>query len=140
MATVLTETSSTEVAAESGDSLSIDELWLSTFDTAAVTGWSMKDEGFCKEDICVPVPSGGEKKFVQGNSVNVSAFWELMGKPAVRSTDADVWFLGEGANDRNDALLSLEAPDFTLPDLSGKLHSLTDFRRQRVLLITWASW
>jgi len=27
-----------------------------------------------------------------------------------------------------------------LPDFNGKLHSLTDFRRKRVLLITWASW
>ena len=44
------------------------------------------------------------------------------------------------SSDRNDALLSLSAPDFTLPDFNGKLHSLTDFRRQRVLLITWASW
>jgi len=63
-----------------------------------------------------------------------------MGKPAVRSEAADVWLLGEGADLRNDALLSLVAPDFTLPDLDGKLHSLSDFRGKRVLLITWASW
>jgi hypothetical protein len=56
------------------------------------------------------------------------------------SNDGDVWSLGEAANDRNDAMLSLEAPDFSLPDFNGKLHSLTDFRRKRVLLITWASW
>ena len=57
-----------------------------------------------------------------------------------RAADGDVWFLGEGAQQRNDAMLSLEAPDFTLPDFQGNLHSLSDFRRQRVLLITWASW
>ncbi|MBI3853814.1 MAG: redoxin domain-containing protein [Verrucomicrobia bacterium] len=32
------------------------------------------------------------------------------------------------------------APDFTLPDLKGKAHSLSDFRGKKVLLITWASW
>ena len=140
MVTVLTETSATEIAVEPGGPHPNVELWLGSADTAAITGWSMKPEGFCKGDICVPTPSGQADRFVQGNAVNVSAFWDLMGKPAVRSADADVWFLGEGASLRNDALLDLEAPDFTLPDLDGKLHSLTGFRGKRVLLITWASW
>ena len=140
MVTVLTETSETEVSVTPGVSQSNDELWLSTADTTAITGWSMKPEGFCKDDVCVPTPTGKADSFVQGDSVNVSAFWDLMGKPVVRSANADVWLLGEGASNRNDALLSLEAPDFTLPDLEGNLHSLTEFRSKRVLLITWASW
>ncbi len=140
MVTVLTETSATEVSPEPGESHSNDELWLSTTDTTAITGWSMKPEGFCKDDVCVPTPSGKADYFVQGDAINVSAFWGLMGKPAVRSANADVWLLGEGASNRNEALLSLEAPDFTLPDLEGNLHSLRDFRPKRVLLITWASW
>jgi peroxiredoxin len=37
-------------------------------------------------------------------------------------------------------LSSLAAPDFTLPDMNGKLHSLSDFRGKKVLLLTWASW
>ncbi len=139
MVMVLTETSATEVAAPGGPHSS-DELWLSTTDETAVTGWSMKPEGFCKDDVCVPTPSGGADSFVRRDAINVSAFWDLMGKPAVRSANADVWLLGAGARNCNDALLSLEAPDFTLPDLNGNLHSLTDFRRKRVLLITWASW
>jgi len=116
------------------------ELWLSATDTVAATGWTMKPEGFCKADVCVPTPAVNADKFVRGDQVNVSQFWNLMGKPAVASSNADTWFLGESAATRNDSLLSLEAPNFTLPDLSGKLHSLTDFRRKRVLLITWASW
>ncbi|MCH7737566.1 MAG: hypothetical protein IH872_09225 [Chloroflexi bacterium] len=140
MVIVLTETSATELAVGPGEPHPVDELWLSTTDTTAITGWSMKPEGFCKDDICVPTPPGKADRFVQGDAINLSAFWRLMGKPAVRSENADVWLLGEGASLRNDALLSLEAPDFTLPDLDGELHSLTDFRQKRVLLITWASW
>ena len=140
MVTVLTETSATELAGRPSESHSTDELWLSNSDTAAITGWSMKSEGLCKDDVCVPTPSGEADRFVKDGAINVSAFWELMGKPVVRSEAADVWLLGEGANLRNDALLSLEAPDFTLPDLDGNLHSLSDFRGKRVLLITWASW
>ena len=135
MATVLTETSKTEVSSTNRDA-----LWLSDEDAAKATGWNLKPEGFCKDDLCVPIPEGKDAEFVNDGRANVSAFWELMGKPAVHSADSDVWFLGEGAGARNDALLSLEAPNFTLPDFDGKLHSLTDFRRKRVLLITWASW
>jgi len=140
MVTVLTETSAIDLAGRPGGLHSNDELWLSASDTAAITGWSMKPEGFCKDDVCVPTPSGEADRFVKDDAINVSAFWELMGKPAVRSEAADIWLLGEGADLRNDASLSLEAPDFTLPDLDGKLHSLSDFRGKRVLLITWASW
>jgi peroxiredoxin len=34
----------------------------------------------------------------------------------------------------------MEAPDFTLPDLRGRLHSLRDQRGKKTLLIAWASW
>ena len=135
MVTVLTETTETRTSAEAGD-----QLWLGRSETQEATGWQLKPEGLCKGDVCVPIPAGQDRDFVRDDDVNVSAFWNMLGKPAAASVQGDVWFLGEGAQARNDALLSLEAPDFTLPDFSGKLHSLTDFRRKRVLLITWASW
>ncbi len=135
MVTVLTETGETRVSGEAGEA-----LWLSRDEAGSATGWLMKPEGFCKDDVCVPTPAGKEGDYIDGDKVNVSAFWTLMGKPAATSEQGDVWCLSEGAQMRNDALLSLQAPDFTLPDFDGKLHSLSDFRRKRVLLITWASW
>ncbi len=135
MVTVLTETTTVEVSSTSGEG-----LWLDRADVEPATGWSLKPEGFCKDDICVPVPAGREAAFSRDDQVNVAAFWGLMNKPAVSSDSGDVRFLGEGAESRNDALLNLEAPDFTLPDLDGNMHSLTDFRGKRVLLATWASW
>jgi hypothetical protein len=135
MVTVLTETDSIDVPAQPGAS-----LWLKPEDVTQTTGWTLKQEGLCKDEICVPVPAGREDEFVRNGELNVSKFWSHMGKIACASKQGDVWFLGEGAQERNDALLSLAAPDFTLPDFSGKLHSLSDFRRKRVLLITWASW
>lgn len=140
MVTVLTEMSATDIQAKPVGPNDNNELWLSATDTAAITGWEMKPEGFCKGDVCVATPLGNPDRFVQGDAINVSGFWELMGKPAVRTIGADVWLLGEGAGSRNDAMFSLQAPDFTLPDLDGKLHSLSDYRGKRVLLITWASW
>jgi hypothetical protein len=72
--------------------------------------------------------------------VNLAALWRLLGRPVVHSDRGDVWVLGESARDRGAALASLEAPDFTLPDPSGRLHSLSDYRGKKVLLVTWASW
>ena len=135
MVTVLTETAEIQADAPAGGA-----LWLSPQDMAAVTGWMLKPEGLCKDDVCIPVPAGHADKYVHNDKVNATEFWSLMGKTAVSTDAGDVWFLGEGAQTRNEHLLSLEAPDFTLPDFDGKLHSLTDYRRQRVLLITWASW
>ncbi len=135
MVTVLTENTEVRTSAGAGEA-----LWLHRVEAEEASGWQMKPEGFCRGDVCVPIPAGRDAEYVRGDEVNVSAFWKLLDKPAIASEQHDVWFLGEGANERNDALLSLEAPDFTLPDFTGKLHSLSDFRRKRVLLITWASW
>ena len=38
---------------------------------------------------------------------------------------------------------SLEAvshPEFTLPDLDGTMHTLSDYRGQKILLVAYASW
>ena len=44
------------------------------------------------------------------------------------------------AAERAKTLSSLEAPDFTLPDLDGRLHSLSEQRGKKVLLVAYASW
>jgi peroxiredoxin len=49
------------------------------------------------------------------------------------------WYFGL-RSDQRQGLASLQAPDFTLPDMAGKPHSLSDFRGKKVLVVTWASW
>ena len=100
----------------------------------------MRPDGLCRDDICVPVPPNKAEKFVADGKVNLAAFWNHMGMPAAKSTDGDVWVLGESAETRAASLRSLDAPDFTLPDLAGIRHSLSDHRGKKVLLATWASW
>ena len=48
--------------------------------------------------------------------------------------------LGVSAEERAQALASLEAPDFTLPDLDGRPHSLSEHRGKKVFLVAYASW
>lgn len=117
-----------------------DALWLSAAAADSATGWVLKAEGLCKGTVCVPLPRGREREIADGERVNVAALWRHLGKPVVHSTDGRVWVLGESAGDRAAALRSLEAPDFTLPDPSGRPHRLSDYRGWKILLVTWASW
>ena len=92
MTTILSESTQTEVEAQPGDG-----LWLSRADTTRATGWSMKAEGFCRDEVCVPLPRGREAEFVRDDAVNVAGLWAHMGRPVAASDDGGVWALGEGA-------------------------------------------
>lgn len=117
-----------------------ERLWIDGAALEAATGWSLAPEGFCRSGMCVPLPPGREAEFVQGDQVDLAALWRHLGKPIVHDAAGEVWALGGSAEDRAAALRSLEAPDFTLPDPAGRLHSLSDYRGKKVLLVSWASW
>ena len=72
--------------------------------------------------------------------LNFSALADQMGKPWAGDSKHRVWYFGAEAAERGNALRSLEAPDFELPDLDGKLHRLSNYRGQKVFLLAWASW
>ena len=137
MVTLLTETG--EVAAPRARAEG-ERLWLPEADLEPVTGWSLRPEGFCRGDVCVPLPAGRRADLVRAGHVDVGALWRHLGKPVLRSAAGDAWVLGESARDRSAPLESLDAPDFTLPDPAGRMHSLSDQRGKKVLLVSWASW
>ncbi len=113
-----------------------DGLWMSPADAETVTGWTLKPEGMCRADLCVPLPSSA----VRSNEVDVAVFWMKLGGPIVASETGDVWALGAPAEERNEALEGLEAPDFALPDVDGVPRSLSQLRGKKVFVATWASW
>ena len=115
-----------------------DALWLAADALPAATGWTLKPEGLCQADRCVPIPSGSA--LVRGSDVDLAAFADLLGQPVLREPAHAVWCVGEAAPARQSAMHSLEAPDFTLPDLEGRSHSLRDYRGKKVFLVSWASW
>ena len=117
-----------------------DDLWLPADRLEAVTGWTVKPEGLCQGDVCVPLPRGRETEFVRDGRVNAAALWRHLGRPVVHGDSGEEWVLGDSARDRSAALASLSAPDFTLPDAAGRPHSLSDYRGRKVFLVTWASW
>ena len=137
MVTILTELGARNV---SGAAPKGDGLWVKRGDVNAAIGWTLKPEGLCQGEVCVPLPRSNNDNFVHDDEVNVAAWWTLMGRPVLHDSASENWMLGAGARDRANALSTLDAPDFTLADLDGKMHSLSDYRGKRVFLTTWSSW
>ncbi len=117
-----------------------DNLWLPLADLEQATGWTLKPQGACLGDLCVPIPESRRHEFVQPGAFNFAALWRRLRKPAVHDEAGGAWHFGEAALARRAALSSLQAPDFRLPDLEGREHSLSDYRGTKVFLASWASW
>ena len=115
-------------------------LWLSAGDFKRVAGFELKPEGFCKGEQCYPIPPARKAEFENAGRHNLAALAELIGQPMVADEAHQVWCFGEASENRKCALTSLEAPDFSLPDLEGRMHSLSEHRGKKILLVSWASW
>lgn len=103
MVVVLREQSETECASARADD---EQLWIDAGEFQAATGWSLKPEGFCRGDTCVPVPPARAEEFVAGGSVNATAFWNRLGNPVVHDAAREVWVFGTSASDRSTSLQS----------------------------------
>jgi len=103
----------------------------------------VKPQGVCRDQLCFPLPKAREAAFVRKEPAktwfNLTAFAQLVQQPVAHDAALSAWYFGLRADQRQ-GLASLEAPDFRLPDVSGKMHALSDFRGKKVLLVTWASW
>jgi hypothetical protein len=65
---------------------------------------------------------------------------EAEGRPVAMDVAERVAYVGVSAAERARRLSALEAPDFALPDLSGREHRLSEHRGKKVFLIAYASW
>src|SRR3989449_9511783 len=117
-------------------------LWLTLDELRTATGWELRPEGVCREGQCVPIPLGREREFVRESPArfNLAALARWLEQPVLHDDVHGVWFFGEAARVRREALRSLQAPDFTLPDLEGRVHSLADYQGKKTFLVSWASW
>lgn len=109
-------------------------LHLAPADLERATGWTLKPEGLCRDEICVPA----QAQWLKDGQVDVAGFWRHLGRAVAH--DGDVWVLGAAPTERAQALQSLEMQDFELPDLAGQAHRLSEHAGKKILLATWASW
>jgi len=103
-----------------------------------VFGWKLEPQGLCRGGECIPIPPGCG--LVREGHVDLATLGELLGRPLASDTAERVFAVGAPSSERAAHLRSLDAPDFTLPDLDGRAHSLSDYRGQKVFLLAWASW
>ena len=101
-------------------------------------GWEMHDGLLCSDAMCIPVADEGA--LVGDGGIDLEGFAHTLDRALAVDVEEHAAFLGGSARERSQALASQQAPDFTLPDLEGRPHSLGEQRGKKVLLVVWASW
>ena len=111
---------------------------ISLDDFAIITGWQLKPEGLCIDQTCVAVRD--TKALTNQTQIDLVEFARITNQNIVVDQERKIAALGEHADTRSEAMTTLEAPDFTLPDIHGKQVSFSDFNRRKRLLLAWSSW
>ena len=118
----------------------IDEsgVWIDADGIQAALGWELKPEGLCREAICIPVAD--RPGLMNDGQMNLEGLADVLGRPLAHAATEGVAYIGPAMELFDHAVKTLQAPDFTLPDVEGRLHSLSEHRGSKVLLAAWASW
>lgn len=115
-----------------------DRLLVAETDLPATTGWTLKPQGLCRDEICVPVRD--RSALGPDGWLDVAAVAGAVGHPvAVEAAEAMV-AVGAPAAERAAALRSLDAPDVRLPTVAGGEASVRDLTGRKRLVVSFASW
>ena len=126
------EVTTVELSEQSG------EFSISNSVLEQATGWSLKPEGLCRDQVCVPVRNAVALN--KGNQINLAEFARLMKLNILIDAQRKIAALGEQAENRSASMSTLDAPDFTLPDIHRRQVSFSDYNRRKRLLLAWSSW
>jgi hypothetical protein len=113
----------------------LEQLRIPVDEFEAGTGWSLKPQGACRGEVCVPLPAGA----VGDGEVDVITVGERLGMPLIDDAAAGLWALGPETLSGH-ALPSAEAPELVLPDLEGNEFRLSSLRGQKVVIVSWAPY
>jgi peroxiredoxin len=92
------------------------------------TGWTVKPEGLCRGDVCVPLDA----------PFDVRQLAERLGMALVHDERHRLWALGPPSGGH--VLESAELPEIVLPDRDGEEFALSSLRGTKVVMVAWASW
>lgn len=108
----------------------------------AITGFTIKPEGMCVDDLCIPLPadSGWITDQAGAKYFDLTKFAAKMDQVYAVDAENNVWSFTAVPRPQTTPLMAGRAPDFALPDRTGKIVRLSDFRGKKVLIVTWASW
>lgn len=141
---VIYDDTATDVQANTSSTMKPNDLWITLADLKRATRFENKPQGVCRDELCFPLPKKRRAEFLQAQGktmwFNLTEFARLVRQPVAYDTQLATWYFGPRAEVQNSLSKDFQAPNFTLPDKDGKLHSLSDFRGKKVLIVTWASW
>ncbi len=103
-----------------------------------VIGWTLKPEGLCRDDQCILVKDGSAIRV--GDKLDLSAAAKATDHPTLLDADASIMVVGHSNAVRSAAFRNRLAPNFTLADLNGVSHSLSQYAGKKRLLVAFASW
>src|SRR5579883_1034527 len=98
------------------------DLWVRADDLPRINDFTLKHQGACRADMCIPIP----KQLRNGAWFNLSGFAQRVHQASVH--DSGVWSFGEIPSVRGEFYHSRVAPDFAVPDRKGRTVHLSDFR------------
>jgi hypothetical protein len=99
----------------------------------AETGWILKPQGACRGEVCVPLSTQ------PAEMVDVAAIAKALHMPLIEDAEIGLWALGP-ANLNGKALVTAQAPDMVLRDLSGSEVRLSRFKGKKILIYAWAPY
>jgi hypothetical protein len=108
--------------------LILDRLDIPPPELARRTGWTIKPEGACRAEMCVPL----------ADPFDVRDLANRLGMSLVHDEQHGLWALGPESGGR--ALASAALPEIELPDRNGERFALRSLRGTKVFMIAWASW
>jgi hypothetical protein len=116
--------------------MATDRLDLTAEEFEELTGWEIKPEGACLDDVCVALPPLDAD--AEGR-VDVTVVAERLGMPVAHDETHGLWALGPRSGDRH-VLDSVRMPELVLPDFAGNAFDVASLRGRKVVLMAWASW
>jgi hypothetical protein len=103
-------------------------------------GWTLKPEGLCRDEVCVPVQAAEQRALSVGERLDLVAAADALGLPTAVDADLGIVAVALDREHRRAALESLTAPDVVLRDLDGAPHALSEWRGRKRLLHAFSSW
>jgi redoxin len=88
--------------------------------------------------MCIPIADVAA--LLRDGAIELGGLARALDRPLALDVAERAACLGASARERAEALASQSAPDFTLPDLDGRPHTLSSYRGKKILLVAWASW
>jgi len=113
-------------------------LHLTPEDLTRATGWSLRPEGLCRDDVCFPVRD--RAAIVHDDAISLRGVADVLGRPLAYEPDPPVAVLGEAPATVGASLASGRAPNFALPDLDGGTIELDDYAGRKRMIFAWSSW